>query len=1701
MRTSVITFIIICALTLMRHTATAEEVNMQLFDIVNLDAKGLEQVKTLYNAGNYRDAASALLDYYKGRTGIVFTDLNLDNLTLSDSERQMADDALEHRFFAHKGYQPSFFYGDDIDWTYWPVQDNELRWQLHRLKWFIPMGKAYRVTGDEKYAAEWVLEYLDWIKKNPCPETRAARRKSIASDDDSGSTSTDDAENARFAWRPLEVSHRLQDQAAEFLLFNPSPSFTPEFFSEFLVNVNRHANYIIANYSSQGNHLLFEAQRVLYAGIFFPELKLAESWRSSAIEVLNREINVQVFNDGVQFELDPHYHLAAINIFFKALGMADANGYRSEFPDSFLNTVEKMIAVTYNLSFPDYTNPMFSDAKLNTQKEMLKNYKQWYEVFPKNDTIRWFATQGKRGAAPAYKSRAFTDGGFYVMRTGWNKDATVFMLKAGPKAFWHCQPDNGTFELMFNGRNFFTDSGSYVYEGDAEVTAWRKWFRRTASHKTLTLDDRDLEQTDSHCLLWQTGSPTEVLVVENPSYEGLKHRRSVFFVEGKFFVIVDEAVGNATGRVGLHYQLCEGPVKIDAPSLTAATTFDDGNNVVVQSFASKGADTYLEEEDGWVSYEYNKKTARTAYVLNTDKTAADDAVRLITVIYPTEDAASAPTISAKFSDKGFDENNLTVTVKIGKKQYKLNYDLLKQGLGRFVTNGDLSETTEKYKLGSQSLQWDWEAGSTISTTGLDGLSVASVKKEGGIAFWLYNPTPIADSLSAVFTDRNDEVRCELDVSMNFKGWRYITARFQADMGHNLSELTGMFLSAPQQGSGCFYLDTLTFPTSVAWDRIDDMQYSVAQTYPGIDNFLSSYKAIDLSEAPAATTSETKALSTIMERAEDWFINKGDGSTVYASRRKAFDAALTRGRKNFSALPLTYDSNGVVNGPGLFPQYFDTSIDGESIYRFRYINENLLLWLACDYRINGREQSLTDYLTLLDWMADQGWAAGSGLGGLRFEKLRSAGYFHSLFLMRNNLGDERLQRELQTLHWFALTGDMYAATDAGKGETADNLRTLAMAKLYDCLLLPDANARAAQLHRLHDYLEQALVPLTCFGGTFKPDGSGYHHRGSYMGAYYPDALYALCQLCYLLSDTPFALSDASFAQLRESLLAMADMSAGYDVPTALCGRFPTSTDPWKDLTPAVAYLIEACGGTDTALNNLFGLLWRPAESPLSDRIARAATDICYKQTPGVTALCLRAAQYIPSQPTRQEVFRYYPFSGLFVWRTGNLHITFKGFSRYIWDFEATSTENPLGRYMSYGNLEYTLLDTSTKNNAYANTAWDWNCLPGTTAKALSTAELDFVSGGGSRYRNFSDQAFLGGTTLADTDTPLGICSMVMHDNTFDDSFYARKSLIAAGQSVLCLGSDIRNNDAAHPTYTTLLQQAATASVLTPQAGKPTTVSDATMQYEVLQGSVEQTTTSSLNTVLINHGKAPQGAAYAYTMRPTSTTAAGADFSILQQDAEAHIVGIPEASATIYALFDADKAVRFGRLTAVNRPVVAIIRQEADSALSIAVADPDLRHSSAASVDNLSSAQIYEMSEPALVELTLQGSYEVAQADVKASASSSDGTTRLSFETAQGATVRLRLEPSGKTPLADISADTRFRVGRADGCRQYLISCSQPDLPYAIRLFDTSGRLVRRLDALSASTLLDLTSLPAGHFVLRIDPAEGAVETFRLCLKTE
>lgn len=626
--------------------AQEQPVTKESFKCLNLSFPGLEKVKTAVNSGQYDAAAAALLQYYRNRTGVRHLDFNAADASrfagkkVDDATLELANNILVHKFKPHKGY-PAYDYGKDINWQYRPVQDQLLTTFLHRTAFWEPLGLVYRATGDEKYAKEWVAEVRDWIKKN----------KQGAYPDDKD-----------FAWKAFVVSFRLNHWSGFYNLFLQSASFTPAFLMEFLNSYNGQAGYVMTHYTDKGNHRLYEALHLMYAGSTFPELAAASSWRKSGIRVLNTEIVKQVLPDGVQFELSPGYHIGTIQIFLDALQIAQLGGVGQEFPRQYRNLVEKMVLAVGKYSFPDYTYPLYGNSFLTTKEAMLKNYKKWAAVFPQNQVIEYYATDGASGVRPPYLSSALPNAGFYALRNGWNGKATVMQIKAGPTAEFHAHPDNGNFVLWVKGRNFTPDAGSFVYAnvGNQE-NAKRDWYRSTKAHQTLTLDNTTIVN-NARLIKWEIGTDLDILSYSNPSYEKLRHRRTFLFVDKTYFIIIDKADGDATGMLGIHFNLKEDckPV-LDSAHNKVYTTYGDGNNLLIQNFNKD--EVNMNAEESFVSYEYQKEAPRPAFVFKKQKaTAAPQS--FITVLYPFT-GASAPVITVKENaGNDFIKGNIDLTVAV-----------------------------------------------------------------------------------------------------------------------------------------------------------------------------------------------------------------------------------------------------------------------------------------------------------------------------------------------------------------------------------------------------------------------------------------------------------------------------------------------------------------------------------------------------------------------------------------------------------------------------------------------------------------------------------------------------------------------------------------------------------------------------------------------------------------------------------------------------------------------------------------------------------------------------------------------------------------------------------------------------------------------------------------------------------------------------
>jgi len=306
------------------------------------------------------------------------------------------------------------------------------------------------------------------------------------------------------------------------------------------------------------------------------------------------------------------------------------NGIENAFPDSYLERIEKMCKVPMKLCLPNGSNVQFGDAWEDTPGQHKNRFREWADFFGRDDFL-YLATDGQKGKKPDSTAYALPVSGLYSMRSGWNEDAVCLVLKCGPDGGGHCQPDNGTFDLYAGGRNLMPDAGSYIYSGDPDG---RAWFRQTKVHQTLTLDGKN-SKYDPDLILWQPGDSLDMLVVENKSYENLTHRRAVFFVDKRYFVIVDEAIGSATGDVAIHFQLAPGVVVFNRDNNSARSGFQEGWNVFVQTKNQPGLK--LEEEEGWVSFKYTVKEPRLAFCYSIKKESENSNVQFVSLVIPFEE--------------------------------------------------------------------------------------------------------------------------------------------------------------------------------------------------------------------------------------------------------------------------------------------------------------------------------------------------------------------------------------------------------------------------------------------------------------------------------------------------------------------------------------------------------------------------------------------------------------------------------------------------------------------------------------------------------------------------------------------------------------------------------------------------------------------------------------------------------------------------------------------------------------------------------------------------------------------------------------------------------------------------------------------------------------------------------------------------------
>jgi hypothetical protein len=654
------------------------------------------EARARIGAGDLVGAAALLLERFRaGIPGRFFPGAGSDRtagilaerLPAAGAEAVAAAASIARGRFDLLGYRGLSF-GDPVDWHLDPVSrkrapvlhwslidpldpdrvgDSKVVWELNRHQWMVRLGQAYRLTGDEAHARLFVTHLMRWIESNPA--------------------------GTGINWSSsLEVALRLIAWCWALCLFRDSPALTPPVYLEALAAIRAHAAHVeryLSRYFSPNTHLTGEALGLFYAGVVWPDLCAAARWRALGARILEEQIARQVLPDGVHFERSTCYQRYTAEIYLHYLILAERNGIAAA--PAVADRLRRLLDALLALRLPDGSSPPLGDADggwllplAGREPGDLRGVFAIAAAFFGSPEYAWAAggvppeavwvlgravldagggdlrPSAPRGDSP---SRLLADGGYAVLRGGWEPAAHQLIFDVGPLG---CPVSGGHghaallgIQCAAFGEPFIVDPGTGSYAAD---TPWRDHFRSTAAHSSVMVDGRG-QAVPAGPFAWATPRPRARLRrfscsseldfadAEHDAYGRLAdpvvHRRRVIFARTRYFVIVDDLLGEAEHEVELRFQLA--PIRAELQgSLWARARGSGRHGLLVRPFAGVRLRAEILEGRtspiaGWVSPDYGRRRPAPLLVY---RARARLPLRLVTLLLPVEDAdAPLPDVS------------------------------------------------------------------------------------------------------------------------------------------------------------------------------------------------------------------------------------------------------------------------------------------------------------------------------------------------------------------------------------------------------------------------------------------------------------------------------------------------------------------------------------------------------------------------------------------------------------------------------------------------------------------------------------------------------------------------------------------------------------------------------------------------------------------------------------------------------------------------------------------------------------------------------------------------------------------------------------------------------------------------------------------------------------------------------------------------
>ncbi|MEX2395860.1 MAG: alginate lyase family protein [Balneolales bacterium] len=517
----------------------------RIFASLDLQHPGLEQVNTALQSADTVAAGKALIQYYKQTDNAGWL-LSPSYLTASQSDRELSDQLLEDIFTrAEVSAEVPKLDNGAWDWTFTgPEKDDEFGYTLNRHGSFNHLLKTWHETGNAAYAEKFDELVRDWIIHNPLPDQSEYFWEVHRTSDE-----LDWRDIGEVVWRDLDAGIRLGESwVHSFYGFQQAEAFSPASRLLMLYSIPIHAAYLKDYHKDSHNWTTMEMNGLGLVGLTFPEYKRADEWAGYALEVMENEINGQVYPDGVQHELSAKTQWVALNR-FELLVENYRNAGRSV-SDAYLERIEAMYDhLAYSVR-PDGHQPLNNDSD---REDLRPRILKAADIYDRPDWT-YIATNGERGEEPeGLASVVFPWSGIHVMRSGWDAMSHWGFYHTGPYGTGHQHRDKSHLSVHAYGRDLLVDGGRFTHEDyfSFDPTIWRGYFRSSFSHNLILVDgagqnagpriaDRPLEEGKNFV---NTSTFDYAVDTFSSGYEGVDgqadHTRAVLYVKDKYWVVVD----------------------------------------------------------------------------------------------------------------------------------------------------------------------------------------------------------------------------------------------------------------------------------------------------------------------------------------------------------------------------------------------------------------------------------------------------------------------------------------------------------------------------------------------------------------------------------------------------------------------------------------------------------------------------------------------------------------------------------------------------------------------------------------------------------------------------------------------------------------------------------------------------------------------------------------------------------------------------------------------------------------------------------------------------------------------------------------------------------------------------------------------------------------------------------------------------------